>query len=110
MDAIRSFEPEYNICSLLRDLLEIREKTFTVRTIKHSFQNAGIWPVSFKAVKKKLKEYGKKKKRDTGLEFLEYSSSSGSELEEQAGEKEPNLVPDPRLEDKYILPKLPKPP
>jgi hypothetical protein len=46
-------------------------------------------------VKKKLKEYGKKKKRDTSLEFLEYSSSLGLELEEQTGEREPNLVPNP---------------
>jgi hypothetical protein len=81
MDAIRSFQPEYNLNSLLRDLPEIREKTFTVRTIKHSFQNAGIWPVSFKAVKKKLKEYGRKSKRDTGLEFLEMGSSSESDNE-----------------------------
>jgi hypothetical protein len=80
MDAIRSFQPEYNLCSFLRDLPEIREKTFTVRTIKHSFQNAGIWPVRFKAVKRKLKKYGKKNK-DTGLDFLEYDSSSNSEEE-----------------------------
>jgi hypothetical protein len=37
-----------------------------------------MWPVSFKAVKKKLKEYGKKKRRDTSLEFLEYRSESSS--------------------------------
>jgi hypothetical protein len=61
-------------------------------------------------VKKKLKEYSKKKKRDTSLEFLEYSSSLGLESEEQVGEREPNLVPNPRLEDEYMLPKLPKPP
>ena len=72
MNAIRSYEAEYNVQSFFRDLPKIRERTFTVRTIKHSFQNAGMWPVSFSAVKKKLKEYGKKKKKDTGLDFLEY--------------------------------------
>jgi hypothetical protein len=76
MNAIRSYEAEYNVQSFFRDLPKLREKTFTVCTIKHSFQNAGIWPVSFKAVKKKLKEYGKKKKRDTGLEHLEFGSDS----------------------------------
>jgi hypothetical protein len=52
MNAIRSYEPEYNVQCFFRDLPEIREKTFTVRTIKHAFQNAGIWPVSFKAVRR----------------------------------------------------------
>jgi hypothetical protein len=50
-----------------------------VSTIKYFFANAGIWPVSFKAVKKKLKKYGKKKKRDTGLQCLEYSFDLSSE-------------------------------
>jgi hypothetical protein len=76
MNAIRSHEVE--VQSFFRDLPKIRERTFTVRTIKHSFQNAGMWPVRFSAVKKKLAEYGKKKKKDTGLEFLEYGSESES--------------------------------
>jgi len=37
--------------------------------------------LSFKAIKKKLKEYGKKRKRDTGLEFLEYRLESELEPE-----------------------------
>ncbi|KAN0098739.1 hypothetical protein V8E51_014402 [Hyaloscypha variabilis] len=66
--------------------------TFTVSTIKHSFRNAGIWLVSFKAVKKKLKEYGKKRKKDTGLEMLEYGSNNGSSSDEdiQPRLKEPS--------------------
>ena len=98
---------------MIRDLPKIQEKTFTVRTIKHSFQNARIWPVSFKAVKKKLKEYGKKKKRDTGLDFLEYESESDLEDEDtDIARREPDPIPDPRLEDlnQYVLPTLPKPP
>lgn len=48
--------------------------------------------MSFKAVKKKLKEYGKKNRRDTGLAFLEY----GLELElESETERELDPVPDP---------------
>ena len=73
MNAIRSHEAEYNVQSFFRGLPKIRERTFTTRTIKHSFQNAGMWPVSFKAVQKKLKEYEKKK--DAGLEFLDMSQS-----------------------------------
>jgi hypothetical protein len=109
MDAIRSFEPEYNLTSLLRNLPEIREKTFTVRTIKHSFQNASIWPVSFKAVKKKLKEYGKKSKRDTGIDFLEMGSSSESD-DELLVAQQLDPVPNTLLEAEYILPILPTPP
>lgn len=109
MNAIRSYEAEYNVQSFFRDLPKLREKTFTVRTIKHSFQNAGIWPVSFKAVKKKLKEYGKKKKRDTGLDYLEFGSESESGSEtEKPDEREPK--PMPELEEEYQLPRLPKPP
>jgi hypothetical protein len=32
--------------------VKIRAKTFTIRTIKHSFQNTRIWPVSFTAVRR----------------------------------------------------------
>jgi hypothetical protein len=56
------------------------------------FQNSGIWPVSFKAVKKKLKEYRKKSRKDTRLEILEYRSESGLE-----GDKEEEEKPTPDL-------------
>lgn len=76
MNAIRSYEAEYLVSSFLRDLPTTRQKTFTVPTIKYAFHNAGIWPVSFKAVQQKLKEYGKKSKKDTGLYILELRSES----------------------------------
>jgi hypothetical protein len=50
--------------------------------------------MSFKAVKKKLKEYGKKKKRDTSLAFLEYGLES--ELESET-EQELDPIPNPQL-------------
>jgi hypothetical protein len=116
MNAIRSFEPEYNVQSFFRDLPTIRAKTFTVLTIKHSFKNAGMWPVSFKAVKKKLKEYGKKRRRDTGLDFLEYGSESSSGSDDSdasdasdAEGKDPEPILDPQLMQEYQLPQL-KPP
>ena len=95
MNAIRSFEPEYNIQSFFRDLPTIRTNTFKEGTIRHAFRDAGIWTVSFKAVQKKLKEYGKKKKKDTGLEFLEYGSETESETKD-------NL----QLTEEYRLPQL----
>jgi len=36
--------------------------------IKHAFKDAGMWPISFKAVKVKLKEYGGKEKEEIELE------------------------------------------
>jgi hypothetical protein len=62
--------------------------------------------MNFKAIKKKLKEYRKKKKRDIGLDFLEYGSELELELETK---RELDLVPDPQLEEEYQLPQL-KPP
>jgi hypothetical protein len=107
MNAIRSYEAEYLVSSFLRDLPTIREKTFTVPTIKHAFQNAGIWPVSFKAVKKKLKEYGRKSKKDTGLNLLEFGSESESESEAEAeDEAMVTLMPDLMLIEEYQLPRL----
>jgi hypothetical protein len=102
MNTIRSFEAKHLVSSFLWDLPTIREKTFTIPTIKHSFQNSGIWPVSFKAVKKKLKEYKKKSKKDTSLDSLEYGSESKSEAEDRG----PKPVLDPTLTKEYQLPRL----
>jgi hypothetical protein len=98
MNAIRSYEAEYLVSSF-RDLPSIRIKAFTVATIKHSFANSGIWPVSFKAVKRKLKEYGKKSRKDTGLDLLEF----GSESESDSGNTRPEraLIPEPVLIEEY---------
>jgi hypothetical protein len=55
-----------------------------------------MWPVSSKSVKKKLKEYRKKKKQDTSLEFLEYRSKSSSRSDNSDVKgRSPELVLDP---------------
>lgn len=109
MNAIRCFEPEYNLGSFLRDLKKIRSNTFTPNTIKHSFVNSGMWPMSFKMVKRKLKEYGKKTKQDVGIDSLEYGEVSESEDEGENADVEPTtLEGDPRLDvDEPLLPQLP---
>ncbi len=79
-DAIRSFEPEYNVQSFFRDLPTIRAKTFTKSTVKYSFKDAGIWPVSFAAVQRQLYKYGKKeRKKQRGIEHLEFGRDSSDE-------------------------------
>jgi hypothetical protein len=67
------FKVEYTICSFLCDLLKLRDKTFTKRIIKHSFKDLGIWPVSFRQVRRNIKVYRKKNKKDIGLDGLEFS-------------------------------------
>jgi hypothetical protein len=62
--------------------------------------------VRFKAAKKNLKEYGKKKK-GIGLDYLEFGSESESESETDVLK---DSIPVPELEDEYRLPRLPKPP
>src|ERR1700722_9960247 len=57
-----------------------------------------------------MKEYGKKKKKDTGLEFLEYGSESEPAVEGEEGrefESEPEPDNDPQLMEEYHLPPLP---
>jgi DDE superfamily endonuclease len=79
-DALRSLEPEYNVQSFFRDLPTIRAKTFTKSTIKGSFKNAGIWPISFATVRHQLQKYGKKERRkQCGIEYLEFGKDTSDE-------------------------------
>ena len=48
---------------------QIRTNTLKEGIVKHAFKTTRIWPDSFKAVQKKLKEYSKEKRRDIGLEL-----------------------------------------
>jgi hypothetical protein len=61
INAIRSFDLEYSIYSFFCDLKEIREKTFKHDTIIHAFRDSGMWPISWKAAQKKMREYKRKK-------------------------------------------------
>jgi hypothetical protein len=63
MNAIRCFTPEYNIQAFFQDLPFIRQQTFKASTIKHAFRDTEMWPVSFKAVQKKVIKYKKEKLR-----------------------------------------------
>jgi hypothetical protein len=54
---IRSLNIEYSISSLLYDLRDIRTQTFKEETIMHAFRDSGMWPVSFAAAQKKMRQY-----------------------------------------------------
>jgi len=62
--ALRSLDFEYTITSFFRDLNGIREQTFKEFTMKNAFRDSGMWPVSFKAAKKKMRQYSGKKKSE----------------------------------------------
>jgi len=57
---------------------------------------------------RKLKEYSKKQRKDTGLEFLEFGSESDTEPDTELPLPPPAPIHD--LEETYRLPTLPKPP
>jgi hypothetical protein len=59
-------------------------------------------------VRRKLKEYSKKQRKDTGLEFLEFGSESDTEPDIELPPPLPAPIYD--LEETYQLPTLPKPP
>ena len=59
---MRNLDFEYIISSFFRDLNGIREQTFKEFIIKNAFCDLGMWPVSFKAAKKKMRQYSAKRK------------------------------------------------
>jgi hypothetical protein len=61
--AIRSLSIEYSISSLLYDLRDIRIQTFKEETIIHAFRDSGMWPVSFAAAQRKMRQYKKRQRQ-----------------------------------------------
>jgi hypothetical protein len=57
--ALDNLDFDYTIASFLRDLPEIRAKTFQKLTIRDAFRHAGMWPPSFKMVEEKMAKYVK---------------------------------------------------
>jgi hypothetical protein len=57
--ALESLDFDYTISSFLRDLPEIRTQTLKKMTIKHAFEQAGIWPIDKAKVLEKMSKYMK---------------------------------------------------
>jgi hypothetical protein len=68
-----------------------------------------MWPLSFTQVKRKIKEYRKKNKKDLGLDGLEFTGEPNSKDSNDYKDNQSNPIPDPALEVEYQLPPLPKP-
>ncbi|RPA94015.1 hypothetical protein L873DRAFT_1940985 [Choiromyces venosus 120613-1] len=60
-DALHSLDMEYSISSFFRDLSTIRMQTFQAYTIKNSFRESGMFPVSYKMALKTMRHYNKRK-------------------------------------------------
>jgi hypothetical protein len=60
--ALHSLDFEYTITSFFCDLSTIREKTMKLYTIRNSFRDSGMWPVSCKTAVQKMRQYSNKKK------------------------------------------------
>jgi hypothetical protein len=56
-ESLAQFDVEYSIRSFIRDLPEIRAKTFQKDTIRNAFKESGMWPISAEQCIKKLKVY-----------------------------------------------------
>ena len=60
--ANHSFQFDYSISSLFRDLTHIRTKTFKNHTIRNAFATSGIWPVNTQKGLAQMRIYTKKQK------------------------------------------------
>ena len=67
--SIGSLSLEYGILHFMRDLHQIREKTFTKETIRHAFRDAGMYPPSVEKTVQLAKKYGIKETQKTTLEL-----------------------------------------
>ena len=63
-ESLASLDIEYTLCSFLRDLTRIREKTFKKRTIKHAFQKSGMYPIDIQQCLKQLKTFNPPQEED----------------------------------------------
>ena len=57
--ALETLDFEYTISSFLRDLSEIRHKTFKKTTIQNAFMTSGMWPINRQKVAEKMAKYMK---------------------------------------------------
>src|SRR5207302_2676791 len=84
-NALHSLNMEYTISSFFRDLSSIREQTFQSHTIKNSFKNSGMFPVSYKGALKKMCYYNARWDLKTGISLpLSEGSSSHSNINQPA--------------------------
>ena len=60
-----------------------------------------MWPLSFTQVKRKIKEYGKKNRKDLGLDGLEFAGELDSKDSNDCKDNQSNPIPNPALKVEY---------
>jgi hypothetical protein len=68
--ALETLDFDYTISSFLRDFPEIRTRTLKKMTIKHAFEQAGIWPIDKAKVLEKMSKYMKEATPEPALPDL----------------------------------------
>ncbi|RPA95172.1 hypothetical protein L873DRAFT_1846183 [Choiromyces venosus 120613-1] len=88
---------EYSISSFFQDLSTIRTQTFQLYTIKNSFRESGMFPVSYKMALKKMRHYNKRKPvgAQSGMAMTSESTSNtlGGPSVEEGGDLELPILP-----------------
>jgi hypothetical protein len=68
--ALETLDFEYTISSFLRDLPQVRTQTLKKMTIKHAFEQAGMWPIDRQKVLQKMSKYMKEATPELALPDL----------------------------------------
>jgi len=97
-NALHSLEMECTISSFFCDLNSIRKQTLQPYTIKHSFNNSAMFPVSFKSVLKKMPYYNSKGKgtpEQPATAISNPEASSGETVVSKEGDGDLELIKTP---------------
>jgi hypothetical protein len=91
--ALESLDFEYTISSFLRDLPEIRHKTFKKMTIQHAFSSSGMWPINRRKVAEKMAKYMKEPaSKETTLPTLPATPRTTKEFRTKWSELQPKII------------------
>jgi len=92
---------EYTITSFFRDLSTIQEKTFQPFTIKNSFNESEMFPVSYKKALKKMRSNNKAKLRQQPSPTTN-PNSENNKIAEEPSMEEGGLLELPTLPSTYF--------
>jgi hypothetical protein len=91
--ALETLDFDYTISSFLRDLSEIRSKTFKRTTIQNAFMSSGMWPINRQKVVQKMAKYMKEPaSKEPTLPTLPATPRTTKEFRAKWSELQPKIV------------------
>jgi hypothetical protein len=91
--ALETLDFDYTISSFLRDLSEIRSKTFKRTTIQNAFMASGMWPINRQKVVQKMAKYMKEPaSKEPTLPTLPATPRTTKEFRAKWSELQPKIV------------------